>query len=1219
MRILKIELQNINSLKTNTPIVVDFDSPVFKDVGLYAITGPTGAGKTTILDAITIALYHQVPRFNKPTVKASLEDIVSYGADDAFSRVTFENQGQLYEAFWSMRLRGKSGKLLSNVIETVRLKNLNSNTIIAEKKTDLKNKIEEVCQLNYKQFLRSAMLAQGEFAAFLAASGKEKGNLLEQITGEEIYKKIGDAIGNRKLEEIKKLSKIQAKINSEDLLSQEEIESLQKEQQELTLQLDSLSKSLIQVEKTLNWYKENDELTQKQAQLEHDLLVLEEIKEKKQHFIDALELHEKAVPLQPTLEGIDTVLQTIEKRKSSLLSLQQKQEVCLHELAESQELELQHQTNLKNTQVEFDTWIPKLEQVSKLDTNIEFSQQSYTRVVQDMTSLDNIATQLKSNIETKIKQKEETEETLQASLAAVEKLASVPKYAPHQSEWTTRLTQRKSNWETLVDKRNLVKTKQVELENLSNEKVEIDKVLQEELDVLTEQKANLNKLTSTLAENNIESLYEQHREKEQQHLSWLKLEELAKKHLQTQDEQKVIQLEHEELQKQQTKENQALTALLPLLKEVQIGIEDMEKILQLEQRIKGYEEERARLEEGKPCDLCGSTTHPYVENYQPDQESNTIKELEERKTKLHTLTVQEKELERAIAITETRLNSLQEQIAKNVQQLESLQQSFEEAEVNCTIEDLPLIKVELSKLEKLIEESSTRIKSAHQIQEQKDQQEKLVNRQLDQVNVLQTKMVSLDEKYKNTNASTIELQSDIEALTQEAETLENDLKTQLDSFELLIPTIDKTTSFIHTLSENIATYQTKVNEVKEQKHQIEQFAQEEKSLQQQIHEKKQEYESKQEEKTTLHQTIEQLQQERVSILPLKVSTETKRLQLQQQQQQAQQLAEAVLQRVQSLKTQKATIETEIKNNQAEEKELLEEKSTLSSHLDQLIQQSSFASVGEVREAILTAENSETYHNIKRRIEDQTLKLATRKEELQKAEEKLIQTKNFEQSLNEVQEEFETLRQQREDCLTYTGRIQQKFDLDEKIKQRNADVYEEILAQEKKLQVWSKLNTLIGGSRDAFNTYVQRLTLKNLIDLANVHLYKLNKRYSLYMGDTYKPGEELNFMLVDHYQTDEARLVDTCSGGEKFLISLALALGLSDLASSNVKIDSLFIDEGFGTLDHHSLETVISTLETLQAQGKMIGIISHVETLKERIPTQIQVIKKSNGVSVVNIV
>jgi len=191
MKIIKVELQNINSLKSDSPIVIEFETNDFKDVGLYAITGATGAGKTTILDAITIALYHNVPRFKNSRDK-SLENVVSYGANKAHSRITFENDNEIYEAFWAIRLANKKGVKIKNPREEVSLKNLTTDTIItSNKKRDLVDAVEKVTQLDYTQFLRSVLLAQGEFASFLTAKGSEKGKLLEQITGEDIYKKIG--------------------------------------------------------------------------------------------------------------------------------------------------------------------------------------------------------------------------------------------------------------------------------------------------------------------------------------------------------------------------------------------------------------------------------------------------------------------------------------------------------------------------------------------------------------------------------------------------------------------------------------------------------------------------------------------------------------------------------------------------------------------------------------------------------------------------------------------------------------------------------------------------------------------------------------------------------------------------------------------------------------------------------------------------------------------
>ena len=146
-------------------------------------------------------------------------------------------------------------------------------------------------------------------------------------------------------------------------------------------------------------------------------------------------------------------------------------------------------------------------------------------------------------------------------------------------------------------------------------------------------------------------------------------------------------------------------------------------------------------------------------------------------------------------------------------------------------------------------------------------------------------------------------------------------------------------------------------------------------------------------------------------------------------------------------------------------------------------------------------------------------------------------------------------------------------------------------------------------------FAQGLTLQKLTQLANIHLQQLHGRYLIQKRE----GDTLELDIVDTYQADNRRSMNTLSGGESFLVSLALALGLSELAGRDTQIQSLFIDEGFGTLDENTLDLAIATLENLQASGKTIGIISHVKALKERIATQVQVTKQGNGFSMVRVV
>ena len=360
-------------------------------------------------------------------------------------------------------------------------------------------------------------------------------------------------------------------------------------------------------------------------------------------------------------------------------------------------------------------------------------------------------------------------------------------------------------------------------------------------------------------------------------------------------------------------------------------------------------------------------------------------------------------------------------------------------------------------------------------------------------------------------------------------------------------------------------------------------------------------------------------EERKALLPLDITVEFKKNALKNDLNSVKKAFEEAVQTLQKVQAdaQKMQHEKAMHANEIEKAKASFDKIQLT--LQEKLAASEFDVITQVKAALLSEEDFKRFDILKDQLSAQKVQLETLKEKHNLATAELDKTKTFEITLEAAEKEFATLDEVRETWHTRLGVIHEMFRKDLEIKDRNKEVVTEIETQEKVLKKWSDLMRLLGNSKHAFNTYVQRLTLKNLIQLANVHLVKLNPRYSLRLNDTYKPGEELNFMLVDHYQTNQMRLVDTSSGGEKFLISLSLALGLSDLASHNVSIGSLFIDEGFGTLDNNTLELVISTLETLKSQGKMIGIISHVENLKERIPTQIKVLKKSNGISQIEIV
>jgi DNA repair protein SbcC/Rad50 len=179
---------------------------------------------------------------------------------------------------------------------------------------------------------------------------------------------------------------------------------------------------------------------------------------------------------------------------------------------------------------------------------------------------------------------------------------------------------------------------------------------------------------------------------------------------------------------------------------------------------------------------------------------------------------------------------------------------------------------------------------------------------------------------------------------------------------------------------------------------------------------------------------------------------------------------------------------------------------------------------------------------------------------------------------------------------------------------NTAKHKSILNSLKELQSnasqWATLNELFGSATgDTFSKIAQQFTLDTLVEYANMHLQYIAPRYGLQ-----RIPDKLSLQIVDYDMADEVRTVYSLSGGETFLVSLALALALSTISSHTIQTSNLFIDEGFGALDESTLQTAMYALQKLQDQGRKIGIITHVQTMKENIPVQIEVIKNGAGKS-----
>ncbi|GAA5632385.1 hypothetical protein Acal02_03037 [Acinetobacter calcoaceticus] len=1197
MKILSIRLKNLASLAGEH--FIDFECDPLANAGLIAIVGKTGAGKSTILDAMCLALFNKIPRLKESDGKLLDVDgselltnspltVLRRGTGHGFAELCFVAQDQKhYQARWEIkRARENASGKLQSVQRS--LKCLTDGVVVADKTKAVESHIQQITQLSFEQFTRAVLLAQSEVTAFLKARDTERGELLEYLTNSSIFAKIGQLAFEKTREMTNQRKQLENVLGHIEIRSDEEVAALQTQFQQTQQQVQQLETERTQLKQQQQWFEQQQKLESeiifKQQQHETQLNAHTALATDRQ-LLEQLEIFSEIRPvvfqqqqIQKTLQQLEPQLQQ-KQQHFSRLTTEFEQEKVRYTQAETalqqfQNFELQHQDELSQVRKyvqERDYIAEDYKKTKSRLTLIETQQQPLLQQQQQLEqSLQNIGTQQTSCLE-QLQQSAHfstLDKGLHAHVQQLEQFIlhyqKVENTLGNIQQAQSKLEQDKSQLEQLITQfgttqqiDRTLEQKQTQKEHVLTQLNQMD-VIQQKLQHHFQLKNEVSELQHTL--NTIQVQYQQ-------------LEQNTQK---AESEFQAAKTEREKLQ-------------LILQQQRLLHAENIEHL-------------RAELKQGEACLVCGSTEHPYREDESPvskalyalqQQQEQQALQQEQQYFQLWQNTQQQfTQLQSEQKQRQTALQQTQEKL--NAQQQE-LQQYLTQSHIQL---DFNLAQHELEASLKYLSAQSTQTKQQ-------------VDQQLQQLNQASKQQFNLNQSIQNTAYQLETVQQLQRQIQHIVDCLDSDEKTlwleqplrqsqqivqrlkqrlqQLDHADGLSKQQQHSTQQLNLLISNLNSLSTQYTELNQQLQEIAKKGQQNSEAANQLilamagstELKANEW---------LHQHDQQRQQVQHQYQQVKQNFEQARQNFEQHKNELEQLKAQHQHNQQSFTQCTTEIGAWLKQHVHFEEQQLSQLLAISSTQEQQIRltlQNADRVLSEAAYALKTAQQLFNEH------------------QQQQPE---IQHQQLTELIQLNQEKLQLQLEQRDQYKVQLELHQQNL-----AKQKQfADQIQQIQQQEHR---WNKISSLIGDSKGKdFRDLAQQYNLDILLEYANQQLAMLSQRYTLKRLEN-----SLSLAIIDHDMDGETRSVASLSGGESFLTALAISLAIANMASGSMKIESLFIDEGFGTLDASSLHMVMNALDQLQSQGRKVILISHIQEMHERIPVQIQVQPVGSGSSRIEVV